>query len=70
MDDSKKLQILEKMINTGKFDNNIEALTSLAFAIERRTTMVKTMRQLASSKIVLSAKELAEISSSGVGEHI
>ena len=64
------LEVLEKLINNGSFDKRIDDLSSLAFAIERRTTMVKTMRQLATSKIVLTAKEIAEISSSGVGEHI
>ncbi len=64
------LAVLEKLINNGSFDMRIDDLSSLAFAIERRTVMVKTMLQTSNSKIVLSAKELAEISSSGVGEHI
>jgi len=65
-----KLEVLEKMINTGVFDDDVEVLDSLGFAINRRREMVKRMRVMTSSKINLSSKEIAEISSSGVGEHI
>ena len=65
-----KLEVLEKMINTGVFDKDIEVLDSLGFAINQRREMVMRMRDMASSKIKLSSKEIAEISSSGVGEHI
>jgi hypothetical protein len=65
-----KLEVLEKMINTGVFDDDVEVLDSLGFAINRRREMVMRMRTMTSSKINLSSKEIAEISSSGVGEHI
>ena len=65
-----KLEVLEKMINTGVFDDDVEVLDSLGFAINRRREMVKRMRVMTSSKINLSSKEITEISSSGVGEHI
>ena len=65
-----KLEVLEKMINTGVFDDDVEVLDSLGFAINRRREMVKRMRVMTSSKINLSSKEITEISSCGVGEHI